>query len=290
MVSMTGYGKATAQTASGAWLVECSSVNRKQLEVVLQGPRETVVWEPKIRQEVAKQVARGRVIVAITSQAREDSSTSNLSTENARQAWKNLEEIRTQLGIHEPVSLDQLLRHPLMTKGPGSTFQTNFSWEVFQEALEEALEEMNSMRRKEGQNLAIELCDLLDKLEDFLQTLQELAPGVPIRHRTLLESRLQAAGLFTLPDPSRLATEVALFADRCDVTEELARLKSHLSQFRQKMADKRPVGRTLEFLVQEMMREINTTGAKANDSGIAQLVVEAKSTLDKLREQLTNIE
>ena len=149
---------------------------------------------------------------------------------------------------------------------------------------------MMEMKQREGENLFSELSAQAEEFQRLLGKIRELAPRVPEAHRKNLIKRLENAGLTKLPDAARLAAEIALFADRCDISEELTRMESHLSQFHEKSKAPGSVGRTLEFLVQELFREINTTGAKGADPEIGKLVVDAKSVLDKIREQLANIE
>ncbi len=290
MISMTGYGKAEYSGECGEWVVECSSVNRKQLEVVVQLPREFSSLDLRVRQEVAGSLNRGRVAVAIAYTAKSAQLFSTIQKGAAATAYADLISIQQELKLGGEITLDHILRHPAIYANAAPLTDSDSLWEELSVPLQGALQAMIEMRKTEGASVQKELIGYHRTLCAILLRLQELAPQVPLRHRELLLSRLQKSELSRLPDESRLVTEIALFADRCDISEELSRLGSHLSQFSEKLAEQVPVGRTLEFLVQEMFREINTTGAKANDAEISRAVVETKSLLDKIREQLSNVE
>jgi uncharacterized protein (TIGR00255 family) len=158
------------------------------------------------------------------------------------------------------------------------------------EAAAAALDSMTAMRATEGRHLAADLAARLDGLESRLAAIDTLAPAVPVRQRESLRQRLADAGLDVPLDDERLLKEVALFADRCDISEELTRARSHLAQFRATLAGSEPAGRPLDFLTQELFREFNTMGSKASDAGITREVVAAKTDLEKIREQVQNLE
>lgn len=290
MISMTGFGKAEFRGKTGAWLIECASINRKQIEVVIQMPRNLSSLEPQIRQEVASRIGRGRVAVSINYQAHSSETLPRIHPAAAATAYQDLKQLKDLLGLTEVIGLEHILRHPAVFSTVSHELSTDTAWEEIRTPLTVAINEMIAMRKREGATLANDILLFHHELSLLLSHLQALAPQVPIRYHALLMERLERANLHRLPDETRIASEVALFADRCDITEELARLQSHLAQFLETLNSVAPVGRTLEFIVQEMFREINTTGAKANDAEISRHVVNAKSQLDKIREQLSNVE
>ncbi len=295
--SMTGFGRGeAAATAGGGWAVECAAVNRKHLEVVVSLPRElpAAVLEPELRQRVQARVARGRVQVQVrsaaagevTAGARLDATLAAAYLEQARALGKTL-------GVGGELTLADLLRLPGVAQSGG--MEENGSGEDFDpapvwQALDAALTAMIAMREAEGAHLLADVTARLDRIETLLGEINALAPQVVEKQRGALQQRLREAGLDLPLDDERLVKEVALFADRCDISEEIARAGSHLQQFRQSLAGGGAVGRSLDFLTQEFFREFNTMGAKANHAPLAHLVVEAKTELEKIREQTQNVE
>lgn len=290
MLSMTGYGRAQVHGPFGEWIIECSSVNRKHLEIATQLPKELLGQEPLIRAEIANRIRRGRIQVIIARPAGSFDALPRFRQEAALQAYKELEAFRKSAGLKDPVTLQTLLLHPAVFAPAECNLSSDKLWEQILPGLRKALDSLIAMRAHEGRSIAAELTQLIASLAKTRNAMAALAPEVPKRHRQLLLERIQAANLPISLDESRIALEIALFADRCDITEELARLQSHIQQFQEKMNQPSTCGRTLEFLVQEMAREVNTAGAKATDAQISALVIEAKATLEKIREQLSNVE
>ena len=187
-------------------------------------------------------------------------------------------------------SLDSLLRLGIIAEETETEIPMEEIQAAAEPAVREALEAFITLRAQEGENMKRDLLSRIGTLRNFREQLMARAAGVATRHREVLLKRLAEAGLPLPLDDERIIKEIALFADRCDVSEEMTRLESHLNQF-EKICDKaEPVGRTLDFLCQEIFRELNTTGSKANDAELAQLVVTAKTELEKIREQVQNIE
>lgn len=300
MQSMTGYGKVhSAVGAQPQWSVECVSVNRKQLEVQLAAPRDLLHLEVEIRRIAGAIFRRGRIMITILEGQDHAKSAGTICRSTARAAAADLTSLAAELGISQPLSLELVLRHPLFSRPENAAVSgaadaiadaSGERWSGLQPVLREALISLETMRIKEGAGLRDELQRLHGELSRSINEIAVLAPEVPVRHREQLLARIGKARLEKLPDEGRLATEVALFAERCDITEELARLQSHLVQFSDTLFAGGAVGRTLEFIVQELFREINTTGSKASDPGISRLVVDAKTLLDQIREQLANVE
>jgi len=292
---MTGFGRGEAAAGGRSWLVECSSVNRKQLEVVISLPREvpSAEVEPMLRQQVQKRVSRGRVQV----QARWVESAQGAGVAavqmNAEVAGAYLEQARAlggKLGVPGELTMVELLRLPgVIVQGAAEEAEA-FEMEPLQAAFDEALRSLIAMREVEGAHLQEELLGRLAEIERLLGEITGLAPGVVSQHRAALRQRLAEAGMELPLDDERLVKEIALYADRCDISEELGRAASHLKQFRAGLESGEAVGRSLDFLSQEFFREFNTMGAKANDAALAHLVVAAKTELEKIREQIQNIE
>ncbi len=291
MISMTGYGRGESTTATPRCVVECSSVNRKGLEVACQMPRDLAAIEVKIREVVQRHVARGRVAVVVTfpTAAAAASTASTIDTALARDLVSQLRDLQRDLGLPGEPDINTLLAVPGILR-PAEATTTADVWPALSEALEASLTALVAMRSTEGSALATDLTSRLATLDELLTTMTAHAPQVVTTYRALLTRRLDDAALAIPIDETRLAAEIALFAERSDVSEELTRLDSHFDQFREKLGGTEPVGRALEFLTQEIGREFNTLGAKAGDSALSRLVVDAKVELDKMREQILNVE
>ncbi|HEY5792261.1 MAG TPA: YicC/YloC family endoribonuclease, partial [Chthoniobacterales bacterium] len=282
---MTGYGRGEAAGAGCRVVVECSSVNRKQLDAAALLPREYAGLEPRIREQISKSVQRGRVQAAVTIQAERAAVGGMLDPVAARLFAQELRALRQELELGGEVTLDQVLRHPAVLRESSAPADSGAVWPVVEKALAQALTAMLKMRREEGRHLGEDLARRIAGISKLAAKIAKRAPVVPRLHRAQLRKRLQAARLQAEISEARLAEEIALFAERCDVSEEVTRVQSHLKQFSQKLGQAGAQGRELEFLAQELTREFNTTGAKASDAAITKLVVEAKAELEKIREQ-----
>ena len=288
MKSMTGHGRGSALAGNLRVVAECFSVNRRQCEVALVTSRDLAWLEPRVREEVFKRISRGKVQVSLTVDHPPQSAPVLVDRRRAAEFLREVRGLQKELGLAGEISVETVLSAPGVLKTEDA--QQGELWSLVRQALGEALEGLLAMRVREGAHLKKELLRAAARMTTRLRQVKARAPRVPKRQRAALFTRLQAARLpLDLLDP-RITTEIAVFAERCDISEELTRLESHLEQFGDQLESNEPVGRTLEFLAQEMAREWHTTGAKANDAEISILVVEAKAELDKAREQLANIE
>lgn len=290
---MTGFGRGEARGDGVTWRVECASVNRKQLEVSVSVARELGNLEPQVRERVSKVASRGRVNVSIRSENESMPDGGAPVQVNAEVMAHYLAQLRAAgepLGLSGELSLGELARLPGVLAAPDSEKDVEALWPTIQQALDEALENFVGMRRTEGDHLRQDIEARLKRLEAILKEVGERAPEVPKNYRKTLTQRLEEAGLPVDLGDDRIVREVALFADRSDISEELARAASHITKFRETADSGKPSGRSLDFLLQEFFREFNTMGAKASDATIAHLVVEAKTELEKIREQVQNVE
>jgi uncharacterized protein (TIGR00255 family) len=288
MKSMTGHGRGEIVAKGLRVVVECFSVNRKQGKVSLAAGREWQWMEPHIREDVLKRVSRGKVQVSVVVERAEGLASGLIDHQRAAAFLKEAQSLQKKLGLTEGVSLDTILAAPGVVKSDSEIDRAILPF--VQKALAKSLDALLEMRAREGLHLKKELKRVLTRMSASVKRVRALAPQVSKRYRENLLKRLESADLpFDILEP-RLLTEIAVFAERADISEELARLESHLAQFAEALEVDGPTGRTMEFLAQEMGREWNTTGAKANDAAIARLVVEAKADLDRIREQLANIE
>lgn len=291
MNSMTGFGAAAAPLKGASLRVEISSVNRKQAEIVVLLPRAWAELEGRVRESVAAHISRGRISVAISLQTPAAGARPlTLHHAGLQQLLARLEEVNRLTGHSVPPTLDSLLRLGILAEETEADMAADEVWQRLQPVLAEALSAFLQMRANEGARLREDLLTRVALLREYRAKIAHIAPTVVAQHRVALMKRLEEAGLPLELTDERLIKEIALFADRCDVSEELTRLSSHLIQFEQLCNSGEPVGRTLDFLCQEIFRELNTTGSKANCADLAQSVVAAKTELEKIREQVQNVE
>ncbi|QXD13794.1 YicC family protein [Rhodocaloribacter litoris] len=295
IASMTGFGRGSAEADGFAATVEMRSVNSRFCEVSVRLPRVLSEYEGEIQRLVKQAFARGRINVNVQlTQTGDDVLPLRVNPEAARAYARLLESARDAAGLDGPVRLEHLLQFsdifiPVEAE-EDVTGRSEQAWAVVRAALETAVEALRAMRRQEGQALQAELAGRIDAIETLLEAVEAQAPARVEQARRRLHDRLEELLGDDRLDAERLEFEIALLADKLDVTEECVRLRSHLALFRESLAGDEPVGRKLNFLAQEMNREVNTIGSKANDATIAHLVVRMKEELEKIREQIENTE
>ncbi|HEY3898564.1 MAG TPA: YicC/YloC family endoribonuclease [Chthoniobacter sp.] len=290
MRSMTGYGRGQSSQNGSKFSVELNSVNRKQSDVVVTLPRELSELEPRVRDVINAEVSRGRLNVVVAHFSGTKSQAVTLDTNLARTYFRAMVELQKELNAGGEINIETILRAPGVVRAPEEQFSASEAWPNVESALKEALTDLVKMREREGKHLAKDLIHRLKMVRGCVRKIRLLQPGVLKRHRQSLHDRIEKAGLELQIDDERLAKEVIFFADKSDISEELTRLESHFAQFAHHLRRNEPVGRTLEFMCQEIGREFNTLGAKANDVEISQLVVTCKAEMEKIREQIQNIE
>ncbi len=291
--SMTGYGRAESTGARTILTVECKSVNHRHLDVSLKLPRVLVAFEADARRLIQASVQRGRVDVSTTVTTAEGTVLNPL-TVNVAQAREYADAARRlseALDLSDGPSLGWVMGQPgVLTREEQVALSADEAWPLLEKALAGALAMMVERRETEGAALARELTGLRAVLTDHVDAVARRVPAAVERRAARLAERMRAMLDGAELDQARLAAEVAVWADRTDVSEELARLRAHLTQLAALLDGDEPVGRTLDFLIQEINREVNTIGSKADDLEISQAVIAAKATLEKMREQVQNIE
>jgi uncharacterized protein (TIGR00255 family) len=293
MKSMTGYGRGECARDGFKITVELSAVNRRQSEISVNLPRELETLEAPVRDAINARVARGRVTARISIHAAEGklSARMHLNLPLAKAYATELNRLAKQLKLSDGVTLDQIVRAPGVFQTDEQLVEAETIWPIVEKALRQALAALVKMREREGAHLAEDLAARVGILRKCAACIRKQAPQTAENYRRQLIERIKSAGLENIaPDDERLLKEVVLFADRSDISEELTRLQSHFQQFEDCRKSKEPVGRTLDFLAQEMNREINTIGSKANDALISREVVTLKAELEKFREQAQNVE
>jgi uncharacterized protein (TIGR00255 family) len=291
--SMTGYGRGEVEVGGLRWVVELKTVNHRFLEVSPSLPRHLWALEDRIRKLIKNRLSRGRVDVQLSWEGRaERSQTVSLDPAMTAEIKGLLTDLTRALPEPEPVRLEHLLHFAdLIVAKERQAQDLEEIWEAVSRALAQALEALEVMRGNEGAALGEELSGHLGQVAQELQRIKAQADLVPGLWQEKLKVRLDELLAETAPvDEGRLAQELAFLAERRDIREELTRLESHVIQFQEALAVPGPVGRKLEFLLQEMLREANTIGVKAGDLDIAQAVVAIKGLLERLREQVQNIE
>jgi uncharacterized protein (TIGR00255 family) len=293
MKSMTGYGRGEDSMNGLKITTEVSSVNRKQSEINIYLPRELDCLELQVRDEVNKRVARGRLTVKIAMHAGESyyGGKVQLNVPLARAYAKEISALAKELRMHDSISLDILLRAPGVLRTEEEISDAEEIWPLVQKSLVKALNTLVRMRMREGAHLAKDLQRRIADMRKSVGLIRKRAPEMVKRYQEQLRQRIKNAGL-ELPglEDERLLKEVIYFADRSDISEELTRLESHFEQFADGLKSKEPVGRILDFLSQEINREVNTIASKTTDSMISREVVKLKAELEKVREQVQNVE
>jgi uncharacterized protein (TIGR00255 family) len=289
---MTGFGQ--AETSAGEefyFRVETRSVNHRFLDIAVRLPRELQQLEERVRSAVQRSAARGRIEVTVFSrQGNQEKLTVSLNRPLAKSYYLALCELNEVCGTGVLPDVALLSRFPEVLGLENVAADLDVAWSALAPVLNHALAEMVEQRRAEGERLATDIRQRLSHIETYLSELAGRAPAVAEEYRHKLAERLRGYLAGSGLDETRLLAEAALFADRSNITEEMVRMQSHLDFFRRTLALKEPAGKKLDFLAQELFREINTVGAKAGDFTVARLVVEIKAELEKVREQVQNLE
>jgi uncharacterized protein (TIGR00255 family) len=291
--SMTGYGRAEVAGVRLGLSVECKSLNHRHLDIALRLPRVLSPLELDARRVIQGAIQRGRVEVSVGLAPIEGAPSTDL-TLNMAQARAYVELARRAgdaLKLGGVPTLQWLLEQPgVVAREEQTPLSPEEGWPLLHDGLEKALGDLRARRDAEGAALDTELRALLSALTEHVGVMAARGPAATERKQQRLRERVQALAGGTPLDEARLAAEVAMWAEKSDITEELARLRAHVGEFARLLDEGGAVGRTLDFLLQEMNREVNTVGSKADDLELSQTTIAAKSTLEKLREQAQNIE
>ena len=291
MHSMTGFGRGESAAAGGTFTVEISSVNRKQLEIRFSLPREFAMLEPELRKQIAGRISRGSVNVRVVFNAGRSAAagTVRINTGLLDELLAAAHDAAVRAGIEPVIDPATLLNVPGVIEAPEIDGGEPELAAALKEALDRALEQFIAMRRAEGEELAADFAARTGRLKALLDRIEPLAAAVPAAIKGKLLEKLSADRIPVDLNDERLLKEVLFYADKSDVTEEITRLRSHFVQF-EKFTGGGEAGRSLDFLMQEMFREITTLANKAGSGEIAPLAVAFKAELEKLREQIQNIE
>ncbi len=290
-LSMTGYGRGIKGTPAYSITIDIKSINHRYLEFYFKIPRIYSFLEDKLRRDLTSKVSRGKIEVSVAiEKLLSEEVLVKLNRPILTSYFKAIDELITEFKVQGRPDLTTILNLPDVMQTVQPTEDQEQIGVLVGEVLKEAIENLLEMRHAEGRRLEVDLQEKLAILNGLKQYLAELAPEMVSDYRIRLAKRIQELTEGIEVDPNRLATEVAVFADKSDINEELVRIESHLHQFQKTLNLNEPIGRKLDFMVQELNREINTIGSKANDLRISQIVIQFKSELEKIREQIQNIE
>jgi uncharacterized protein (TIGR00255 family) len=293
-VSMTGFGRGEACGKQGSLVIELRAVNHRYLDIGLKLPRRFMGWEDRIKKEISTYHVRGRIDVYVTLND-EANETARLKVDHrlAREYWSCLKEIAEDLSIPGEPDLAMLASYrdiitPLDEEAGGEMLEE--FWPTCREALIAALAECQKMRQKEGETLQKDLLERIHSFQQKIDGIEQSLPQILEKRQTGLKERLDILLSGVDIDPVRLAQEAAILVDKTDVSEEIVRLRSHVEQFQGFLYLEEPVGRRLDFLVQEFLREVNTIASKISNADTAHITVGMKNDLEKIREQVQNLE
>lgn len=291
-ISMTGFGRGEFKNDNYHFLVECKTINHKYCDINVRLPRKISFLEDKIRNYVKNFVKRGRVDLYIKLDLI-GSEDVNLKFDDklATQYVNILKEIKEKFDLQDDISVMNVAKFPEIVKCEEKEEDEDLYWSMLKEALDMSMEKLTQMRKEEGEKLAIDTIERCDILANLIDEIEKYSNTVVDEYREKLNNKIsEILENPSIIDENRLAQEVAIFADKSSITEEIVRFRSHIEQLRKTVEKNDSIGRKIDFLIQEMNREVNTTGSKSSNINITNLVVEVKSELEKIREQIQNIE
>ena len=289
--SMTGYGSAKGDLDGQSVTVELRSVNNRYLDCSVRLPRTLMFAEDKVKEAVSGLVKRGKVDVFVSLQSAHESGTVVTADMTlARGYFEAVKALSKELDLKKGVTAYDIARFPDVLTVERKELDRDAAGEALFELTVKAVNEFNAMRQREGERLRADMLSKLETIEGLVSVVEERSPQTVREYRQRLEARLRDLLEDRNVDEQRLITECAIFADKTAVDEETVRLRSHIAQFRTMLEDGSPIGRKMDFLIQEFNRESNTIGSKCNDAQLASVVVELKSEIEKIREQLQNVE
>ena len=291
MNSMTGYGRAELKTRLGKFIVEISSVNSRFLDYYLKLPRQLYPLEIKIKELVAEKISRGKININVELEESESAPGKYTINENAvKEYYRQLLALKKRFKLAGEITVRDLLLLPDVAEPELLTYDLDSIWKGLQKVMRKALGEMIVMRAQEGRALASDMKVRLSKMDKSAVDIEKKSANAVDIYREKLKRRIKELLEAPLTDSNRLEEEVILFADRTDITEELTRLRIHIEQFGKTLKQKEQIGKKLNFILQEMNRETNTIGAKCSEFAISSHVIHLKEEIEKLREQVQNIE
>ncbi len=291
--SMTGFGKAQLKSKYGTFAVEIRTVNHRYFDISLRAPNSFNMVEDKIKNYVHKSVKRGKVNVSLShKKAGNGNEDIKIDHKTAGKYYHMLDKLNKKFKLNDSVSIDNILQFPDVIVHEQPEHDAEAMWPFLEKSLKRALAGCDNMRKKEGRNLNKDLDSRIDRIRKSLDAVSKIVPQSLLQHKKNLDRRLKELlnNRFPKIDRNRLETELAFMAKQSDVSEELTRAGSHLGALKETIGSTKEAGRRIDFLLQELQREINTLGSKAGNIKISRCVVDIKSEIEKMREQAQNVE
>lgn len=289
--SMTGFGRATFEDGSRSFIVEIKTVNHRYCDINIRMPKSLISLEDKMRSTIQEKIARGKVDVFITLNTYDKKDVRTILNESLADSYLNcLKEIKNKYNVIDDISVALIARFPEVITLQQQEEDVEELWNSLSNPLKESIELLVKMREREGLKLQENIIEKCNKIKGIVDKIEERTAIVPISYKEKMNARIKELLDDNQIDESRIAMEIAIFADKACVDEELVRLNSHLIQMDETLNLNEPVGRKLDFIVQEMNREVNTIASKANDLEITNLALNIKNEIEKIREQVQNVE
>ena len=290
---MTAYGRGECRQDDTLYIVEIRAVNHRYRDIILRMPRNILVLEKDLKSLISSRIRRGRIEVFIEMKNEGGPVPYALALNRplAQSYFEIFDQMAKQFGLDQEIMLDSIFKMKDVIISKPAEIDAEATRQGIQTALVQALDPLDGMRRREGEAIEADFLKRLDFLAQYLEEVEKRAPDLVMEYRSRLKADIDLMLKDVAADESRIAQEVAFFAEKSDITEEIVRIRSHLTQFREYLSmDEDTIGRRLDFLIQEINREVNTIGSKTSDSLAAINVVEMKAELEKLREQVQNVE
>lgn len=291
-ISMTGFGRGEYKNDNYHFTVECRTINHKYVDINIRLPRKISFLEDKIRNVVKEYVKRGRVDLYIKLDLIGSEDVNLKFDEKLASEYVNiLNNIKSTFNLQDDITVMNIAKFPDIIKSEEKEEDEDLLWSMLKVALDDCLVKLKDMRKEEGIKLSNDIDMRCDLLKDYIEQIENYSYNVVNEYKEKLNNRIaEILDDPSLVDENRLAQEVAIYADKCSITEEIVRFKSHILQLKKTIHKDESIGRKIDFLIQEMNRETNTIGSKSSDLNITNLVVEIKSELEKIREQIQNVE
>ena len=290
--SMTGFGKGVAENNFACIKIEIKSLNHKFFEVVSKMPGNLTLFEDKIRESLHQNIARGRLNLFLNYDAKaKQQETIHIDKKISKQYYQRMLSLKKALKIKGEISLDQIMGLPGVVVYKAQEEDVSKLWPLISKAIKIAADDLIDSKKKEGKRLKKNIRSIVASIEVSLKKIKQRAPLVVNDYRKrLLKNIKTLTSAKRICNPERVEEEAAIFARNCDITEEIHRISSHITGFKKVLSNDKEAGRRLDFIAQEMYREANTIGAKANDFPISKEVIKVKSSIEKIREQVQNVE
>lgn len=291
MKSMTGFGRSKMEVNSREYIVEIKSVNHKYSDISIKLPRNIMCFEEKIKKIVLNNISRGKVDVFVTfNNYSEEGKNVIINKELAKNYINQLKELATENGLDDKIRVTEITKMPDVLQLKIEDDESDIIWNELEQCVNEAVANFVEMRETEGERIKLDLIERINKVEELVNGIFSNTTGLIEDYVVKLRERIKEVLQTDVVDEARLAQEIVIYADKCSVEEELTRLRSHITQFRSLLETEEPVGKKIDFLIQEMNRETNTIASKSVKLDITNLAIEIKTVMEDIREQIQNIE